>query len=471
MALVIGNGAYRSTSLKAPVNDARAMAEMLKGLGFTVAERSNLDHESFVAALDTFGARLRPGMVAVFYFSGQGLQLQGKNYLLPVDIKPGMEEEVRRRAVDVARVVTAMEQAGVGAAIVILDASRDNQLSRAFHASGRGLAFIPPPAGTLIGFATSPGKTVPDGNHQISPYTAALVTLLGTPGVGINELFHRVTLAFTKQTITAQNPWHASSLRDDFVLAPATAVSAVTLAGGESPAATPVQPMPKGFVDTVTGMSFVPVPGGCFPMGDTFGDGYDDELPVHRVCLDGFMIGRYEVTQGEWVKVMGSNPATLAACGASCPVDSVSWHDAQAFIKKLNKLSGKTYRLPTEAEWEYAARSGGKKEKYAGSDLLEAVGWYEANSGATTHPVGRKAPNGLGIYDMSGNVREWVQDWKADFTEKDVRNPRGPSSGETRLIRGGCWSDYPVYLRATQRDSYDPYGRDSNHGFRLAISP
>jgi len=148
-------------------------------------------------------------------------------------------------------------------------------------------------------------------------------------------------------------------------------------------------------------------------MGDTFGDGKKDEKPSHKVCVNDFYLGIYEVTQGQWEKVMGNNPSSFKK-GNNYPVERVSWEDVQQFIHRLNSQTGRKYRLPTEAEWEYAARSGGKQEKYAGTNQegeLKEYAWFTANSDFQTHPVGQKRPNGLGIYDMIGNVSEWCADW------------------------------------------------------------
>jgi len=230
------------------------------------------------------------------------------------------------------------------------------------------------------------------------------------------------------------------------------------------------------FTDVTTGMSFVFVKGGCYQMGDTFGDGDGDEKPVHEVCVDDFYIGKYEVTQGQWQRIMGSNPSYFSSCGDNCPVEKVSWNDAQEFIRKLNNQSGKRYRLPTEAEWEYAARSGGKREKWSGTSDESSLGdyaWYNANSGSKTHPVGQKRPNGLGLHDMSGNVWEWCQDWYgSDYYSSSGRdNPGGPSSGSYRVNRGGSWISPAAFTRAADRSGFNPDGRGSTLGFRLALPP
>ncbi|MBF0506507.1 MAG: formylglycine-generating enzyme family protein [Nitrospirae bacterium] len=228
------------------------------------------------------------------------------------------------------------------------------------------------------------------------------------------------------------------------------------------------------YTDPTTGMEFVFVKGGCYQMGDTFGDGYTDEKPVHEVCLDDFYMGKYDVTQGQWQAVMGNNPSRFKDCGDNCPVEMVSWNNAQEFISKLNKPSGgKKYRLPTEAEWEYAARSGGRREKYAGSDDIDSVAWCGSNSGGTTHPVGTKSPNGLGIYDMNGDVWQWVQDWYGpNYYSKSARNnPRGPGSGSDRVIRGGSWSSGLNSVWASLRGYVAPDVRGSLIGFRVLRTP
>ena len=208
-------------------------------------------------------------------------------------------------------------------------------------------------------------------------------------------------------------------------------------------------------------------------MGDTFGDGYADEKPVHEVCVRNFSIGKYEVTQGQWKAIMGNNFFYFKNCGDSCPVELVSWADVQEFIQKLNTRSGKAYRLPTEAEWEYAARSGGRNEKYAGAnDTLDDYVWYGSNSGNGTHPVGQKKPNSLGLYDMSGNVWEWVFDCYGDkyYANSPKDNPQGLSSGTSRVLRGGGWSDGPQGVRVANRNRGNPVLRINDVGFRIAVS-
>ncbi|NDV60133.1 formylglycine-generating enzyme family protein [Bacteroides sp. 519] len=219
-------------------------------------------------------------------------------------------------------------------------------------------------------------------------------------------------------------------------------------------------------------IEMIHVEGGTFTMGATSeqsGDSYDWELPVHQVTLSSYSIGKYEVTQLQWKQVMGNNPSHFK--GDNLPVENVSWDDVQEFISKLNALTGKRYRLPTEAEWEYAARGGNKSQgyKYSGSHSISNVGWYTDNSNNTTHAVGTKSPNELGIYDMSGNVWEWCADWYGAYSINAQTNPKGPATGGRRVLRGGSWSYIAGYCRVSYRDYFTPADRDSYLGFRLAL--
>ena len=227
---------------------------------------------------------------------------------------------------------------------------------------------------------------------------------------------------------------------------------------------------------TVNGVSFemIYVEGGSFDMGATSeqgSDAYDWEKPVHGVTLSDYYIGKCEVTQELWEAVMGSNPSNFR--GAQNPVESVSWNDCQNFIKKLNSLTGRTFRLPTEAEWEYAARGGNKSlhYKYSGSDNIGNVAWYYDNSGSSTHAVGTKTANELGIYDMSGNVCEWCSDWYGDYSAGAQTNRQGPSSGSKRVLRGGTWYLSAWDCRVSSRSYQNPDNGYHNFGLRLVLVP
>ncbi len=210
----------------------------------------------------------------------------------------------------------------------------------------------------------------------------------------------------------------------------------------------------------------ISIPAGTFQMGS---NSYSDEKPIHRVNISAFKLGKYEVTQKQWQAVMGNNPSSFKNCD-SCPVEEVSWNDIQNFIKKLNKQTGQKFRLPSEAEWEYACRSGGKNEKYCGGSNVSSLGWYRNNSGSKTHPVGQKSPNGLGLYDMSGNVWEWVQDcWNNSYNgAPSDGSARSSSNCERRVLRGGSWYYKPDTLRSANRDRGSASYRIYTNGFRLA---
>ncbi len=269
------------------------------------------------------------------------------------------------------------------------------------------------------------------------------------------------------------------------------------------------------WTEPLTGMEFIWVPGGCFQMGTPEGGTFsnaagiksrllddtvfvsilkavaaifpvgcvstnrtsvpkdfnkytENERPAHKVCLDGFWAGKYEVTQGQWIKIMGSNPSYFKS-GDNYPVEQISWNDIIEFLKKINDISGMTFSLPTEAQWEYAARSGGKNETFSGSNNVDRVAWYYSNSGGKTHQVGTKAANGLGIFDMSGNLREWCGDqYHCDaYSKHSINNPIYEFEQESRVIRGGSWYLNPCDVRCASRGwDWAPHP-NTDVGFRI----
>ncbi len=237
---------------------------------------------------------------------------------------------------------------------------------------------------------------------------------------------------------------------------------------------------PQTWTEPATGIEFVWVPGGCFEMGCVSGVACgSDEHPVHWVCLNGFWMGKYEVTQGQWQQVMERNPSyfnkdKVGRDTSNHPVEQVSWNDVQEFLWKLNEQAEEErYRLPSEAEWEYAARAGTETLFCFGNEAekLSEYAWYDNNSDGQTHPVGTRRPNAWGLYDMHGNVWEWCQDWydSTYYSKSPSKNPHRPSSGNFRVLRGGSWYIYPWYCRSAFRlnRSSDVWYRDI--GFRITV--
>ncbi len=642
VALVVGNAAYEqeTAALKNPVNDATAVAAALRRLGFEVIEGRDVDEDAFYAKITAFEDAARSATIALFFYAGHGLQVAGRNYLAPVDLQLETRQDLKRGAIELASVLDVMRSA---TNLVILDACRNNplagELARSLGlsremAASRGLARVESAGGTLIAYATEPGAVAADGLGKHSPYTAALLEHLETPGLSVHDLFTEVTASVLERTDKQQKPWTHSSLSQIVRLAPGAVpgpseampsapaegpaserLTAEQLASErlaaerellfwesvkDSPNAADVQayldrypngvyavlahnrlrdilrrpdPTPpsveaglelsradrrlvqlglaaEGFdpgpVDgwfgrdtrgairrwqasrggSVTGhlevetakvllasgrqraeqekarlaaaeaervaeqrrrqqeqaeqeeleklLVMVRVAGGSFIMGCQRGrdrNCYGDEKPAHRVEVGSFEIGKYEVTQALWEAVMGGNPSFFKGC-SECPVERVSWDDVQAFLQKLNTRTGKRYRLPTESEWEYAAR-GGRQSRgylYAGGHDAGSVAWYEDNSGDRTHPVGQKGANELGLHDLSGNVREWVQDCWNDSYEGAPGDGRAWERGDCsqRAARGGSWYFIPRNLRAAFRNRYTTGSRSGKLGFRIA---
>lgn len=280
-----------------------------------------------------------------------------------------------------------------------------------------------------------------------------------------------------------------TQLTENLIAALIEGARANTVSGGSiSGSRTGIQ-SGRDFVETAAGlnMKMVWVDGGEFLMGGTSEQGSEannDEQVIRRVKLNSYYIGECEVTQSQWEKVMGTSVQQqrskssydngLQGTGPDYPMYYVSWEDAQAFCQELSRMTGRTYSLPTEAQWEYAARGGKNNDgtKYSGSLSIDAVAWYDGNSGSGAHPVKNKRPNSLGLYDMSGNVWEWCSDWySSNYNMNDTNNPTGPSSGSFRVLRGSGWNSSARGCRVSHRANGSPGGRYNFCGFRVVVIP
>jgi formylglycine-generating enzyme required for sulfatase activity len=563
VALVIGNAAYKNvTPLSNTINDAVIMADALKSLGFELVggkAQTNLDKGGLDNVIRKFGETIRGKRVAFLYYSGHGVQVDGRNYLVPTSANVVSKTDAKYELVNVDNVLDDMNASGTKVNIIVLDACRNNPFGdKGLRGTGSGLASMDAPKGTMVAYATGPGKTAADGDGKNSPYTEALARIIIQPGLAIEDVFREVSKDVQTKTGGAQVPWKMDSLTEKFYFKVTIEIEgSIQTAGGTGPASvlpkpethgtgtikvkstpagamvyvngaqkgiTPItisglspdsvglkvvldgyemvedtvkiqagkeetmnytlakvavapptkpsietqaKPYPtttsstrREWKDPTTGMEFVWVEGGTYQMGCGSGDCKPTSSPEHEVTVNGFWIGKYSVTQGQWQKVMGNNPSAFKK-GDNYPVETVSWNDAKEFIQKLNSKGG-TFRLPTEAEWEYAARSGGKPEKYAGGSDVDSVAWYSGNSGKSTHPVGTKSPNGLGIYDMSGNVWQWCEDTYDDaaYKKHQRNNPISNSGGSDKVIRGGSWSRDASWVSCSFRGHWDP----SSHG-------
>ncbi len=496
-ALVIGNNDYRQLpKLKTAVSDAKEIGRILtEKYRFRVKVLTNATRKDILNAVNEYRKSLNENDSFLVYYAGHGEydKTAEKGYWLPVDA----EKDNPTDWIMAEDITSNIKRISAKHVLVVADSCYSGTLTRStgvdLGKKGERASFLAKmmerPSRTLM--ASGGNEPVADaggrGNHSV--FASAFLTALNDADKNIftaEELFHGRVKAIVAGR-SEQVPQY-SDLRNsgheggDFVFQLAQATGAeeeetATDAGSHGTSATAPIAVKKqktyddeAYTDPETNMEFIPVTGGCYQMGDTFGDGSSDEKPAHEVCVDDYYIGKFEVTQGQWRTIRGNNPSSFSDCGDNCPVEEVSWNDIQDYIRILNQRTGKTYRLPTEAEWEYAARSGGKSEKYSGGNDLDSVAWYESNAGSQTHPVGQKQPNGLGIYDMSGNVWEWCQDWYDEnyYKSNPKDNPQGPSSGSVRVLRGGSWGYHATYSRAAFRSWFTPDLRSYNVGFRLA---
>jgi formylglycine-generating enzyme required for sulfatase activity len=497
VALVIGNSNYATSRLRNPVNDARAMSIKLHALGFEVIERLDIDQRSMKLAMINFGKKLKKGGVGLFYYAGHGVQYEGNNYLIPVGARIDDEEHVEIEGVSINQVLKRMGSARNRLNLVILDSCRNNPYAAAFRSETRGLTVTSSPKGTYISYAAAPGAVAADGKGKHSPYTQAILDNLDAPGVKIEELFKRVRVRVSVETNGKQLPYTESSLIGDFYFRvpgndPKQQIAAIVTV----PKVTPSTPSPATpavgvyptrykpgdtFKDCDECPEMVVISAGRFMMGSPASEpGRDkEEGPQRRVTISKpFAVGKFEVTQAEWRFVLGANPSQFR--GDRNPVEMVSWDDAEAFVKNLSSKTGRPYRLLSEAEWEYAARSGATTPFHTGNRITLGQANFNRNytySGTSkgdylkrTVAVGSFAANNFGLHDMHGNVWEWVEDcWRTyQGSPKDGGVSWGGDYCERRVLRGGSWFDVPRFLRAAHRFSSTSGYRDFSIGVRVA---
>ena len=508
LALVIGNKDYQYVSrLNNPLNDAEDMASALSSLGFEVILRTNLTEKDLTRTIDEFGNRLRQYDVGLFYYSGHGVQHGGENYLVPVDAQVKVSSEIEYTCVKLGRTMAKMEGANLKVSLAFIDACRDSPFPATTKSTlAKGLSIPNNPPGSFVAFSTRAGSTADDNQEgRNGLFTSELLRHLTVPNLGVRDILDRTTQGVSARSNRNQIPGRYDELTGDFkfVITGSAAVSSATSAEVvEKPMGEKVVTSTVTTAQTAKFMDFpfadmVYVSGGSFTMGDARELGDADAKPAHSVNVTSFWMGKYEITQAQWKAIVGTNPSTFKNCD-NCPVENVSWLDAVAFCNKLSEKEGKQrvytisgnevkidvfangYRLPTEAEWEYAAGGGiASRTLYGnGQDLLRSseANYYgnRTQDGvykAKPVTVGSYRANDLGLYDMTGNVWEWCQDWYGNYTTGAQTNPQGAKSGSSRVFRGGSWFSSPAFGAVNMRGSNGPSYRDNQLGFRVVCAP
>lgn len=528
VSLVLGNSNYVSVSkLPNAEQDAEAIANTLAAMGFTVVRGLNLSKREMDRRLDEFRRASVGADIALAFYAGHGVQVDQKNWILSVDVRSGQKGDIFRDAVSLEDVIAAM--AGASSKIIVLDACRDNPFAAKEQRSvpsvvEQGLArpnIVE--QGVLIAYATSPGSVAFDGpaGTAHSPFTQALLSHLTTKGLEIRQMLTKVRQSVVDQTDSQQTPWENSSLLRDIYLAgraPLTRVEEVELTYWRAIEATKRPQDVIDFLDRFPRGTFAPMaqrtleqmmrdaaqtielvkdcpacpqmavlPGGIFVGGSPDGDPERSagERPEARISVKPFAIGRYPITFEQWEQCRAdkgcrADPSDGGFGRGSRPVINVSWNEAAEYVAWLRKKTGRLYRLPTESEWEFAARGGSPSPRFWGRDPdrgcryanvldltaqrtvrlnLKAHGC--ADGFVFTSPAGSFEPNMYGLFDMLGNVWQWTADcW--DEQARPAENCR------FRALRGGSWMSDASNVRVTARQRTDPEDADINIGFRVA---
>lgn len=508
IALVLGNNAYPSAPLKNPCNDARDVAAAVEKLGFEVTTLLDADYQKTSRTIREFVDKLQPGDVVFFYYSGHGIGYNGKNYLLPVDASIKCLERIDDYGITLGRIWSEFEQRQVRNSFLFLDACRNIPDLKPCQGNTRALTtqgLVTPtnnPRGSLTVFATEEGTTADDNNMgKNGLFTGVLLEYLTRPGWGIRQITDSTLKWVDIHSNGLQRPVRHDRMLGDFTF---VAVPKPNLSSGGSSAPTTapnssavVRDPPTYRPAAPTG-AFASVKAAGYKMGAA--NRPYNEQPPHDVRVNGFQMGRYEVTVKEWKEYCQATKRAMPTVPDPDnldpnktywndkdrhPITNVTWFEAVEYanwlsdrhsLRKAYQINdggvewdrtANGYRLPTEAEWELAARGNSPDLPYPGNRNELEVSWSQNNSDDRTHPVGGKKPNDLNLYDMAGNVWEWCWDWYDEYyyrkSEKD--NPIGVDSGTMRSLRGGSWLTTPNVV--TFRRGRSPRTQSTEIGFRL----
>ena len=487
LAFLIANSNYAggSTPFANTANEARRLGEELEKDGFDVEIAANLTKQDMKTALDRFESKIKEGDTVLFFFSGIGLQHNRQNYLIPVDAGIRKELDIKREGFNLDALLSDLAANGAAVRIVIVDAARRNPYERGFREASNGLAAMGTPPGSLILLSASPGKLIRDDDEESGLFINELLTQMHQAS-SAEAAFTRTRLSVANKSRAEQVPWVSSSLGGEVPL------SEGGRAAGEAPGPSPQPPKkngetkephaagplsPAGFVfrDCDDCPELVVVREGSFTMGS---NEMPSEKPMHTVRISRpFAIGRYEVTLPQWDRCAGARdcryrPQDQGLSRSNAPAGDLSWDDANSYVTWLSRKTGQTYRLPTEAEWEYAAKGGTSSPFWWGREPGAGnASCAECGAGQQGKPaaVGSFKPNAFGLYDTSGNIAEWVQDcWNEGYTG-------APSDGSAwlsgtctmRVLRGGYFESKAQSVRSAARFRYDSDVRYPGNGFRV----